>query len=82
MKINPQAIANQAIDRALKQGTTPDVLFNMGVKLLMKDLKTEGILPKGTPKATLDQVKMALGLAIQQLAANTQPAEVTGGVTA
>ena len=42
-----------------------------GVALLTKQLKMEGILPKGISTAALNNVKMALALAIEQLAANT-----------
>ncbi|MEW5848507.1 MAG: hypothetical protein AB2A00_06815 [Myxococcota bacterium] len=81
-RINPNQVANKAVSQALDNGVSVQTLRQNGVALLTKQLQMDGILPPGMSQQQLDQVRMALALAIEQLAANTQPADVTGGVTA
>lgn len=81
-KFDASATAQVAVKTALANGVSVDKLKTDGVKLLMKDLKADGVLPKGITKTQMADMKMALALAIEQLAANTQFSQVDAGVTA
>lgn len=81
-KFDSTATAKIAVKTALAEGVSVQTLKAQGVKLLMKDLKADGILPKGMTAAQMRDMQMALALAIEQLAANTQFSQPDGGVTA